>query len=145
MPNGPMIKITFIFISFITTFSTQAQQNVFTREDSLRGTINAERKWWDVTYYHLDITIHPENKSIEGKVQVTYKVIEPHQVLQIDLQPPLVIQSITQDNQNLTFHKDGRNAYIISLRKDQNSNATESIIIHYAGNPLIADNPPWEG
>ena len=145
MSNSPMIKITFLFISFISIFPIHAQQNVFTREDSLRGTINAERKWWDVTYYHLDITIHPENKSIEGKVQVTYKVIEPHQVLQIDLQPPLVIQSITQDNQNLTFHKDGRNAYIISLGKDQNSNATESIIIHYSGKPLIANNPPWEG
>ena len=38
----------------------------FTRQDTLRGSITPERAWWDLTYYHLDISVDPENKFIKG-------------------------------------------------------------------------------
>jgi aminopeptidase N len=139
------MKRLLFFVLLIWSLKLTGQNQFFTREDSLRGMINAERKWWDVVFYHLDIAVQPDNKSIEGTVKVTYQVLEPHQVLQIDLQPPLTIQNITQDEQSLTFRKDGRNAYIVDLRKEQQSKAVESIIIYYSGHPLIARNPPWEG
>lgn len=134
-----------LLIALASHVTVVAQKPVFTREDSLRGTINAERVWWNVRYYHLDVTVDPESKSIKGKVQITYEVETPNQLLQVDLQPPLVIQTITQDDQPLTFRKDGRNAYLITLTKEQQRGAIESITIHYSGNPLIAKNPPWEG
>ena len=39
----------------------------FTRQDTLRGSITPEREWWDLTYYHLDIKVDPDNKFISGK------------------------------------------------------------------------------
>ena len=39
-------------------------QKTFTRQDSLRGSITPEREWWDLTYYHLDVKVEPENKFI---------------------------------------------------------------------------------
>ena len=38
----------------------------FTRQDSLRGSITPQRAWWDLTYYHLDISVDPDNRFIKG-------------------------------------------------------------------------------
>ena len=85
-----------------------------TRQDTLRGSITKERSWWDLSYYHLDITIDPENKSIEGSNEIYYKVLSNYSVLQIDLQEPLFISKIIQNNQKLLFKRDG-NVYYICL------------------------------
>jgi aminopeptidase N len=135
----------FLFMFFVSAVSAQAQKTAFTREDTLRGTITAARGWWDVTYYDLDVTVSPETKSISGSILITYKVIAPHRVMQIDLQPPLVIEKVIQDDRVLIFHREGRNAYHIELVKEQKSNSRESVTIYYSGHPMVAKNPPWEG
>ena len=53
------------FLLFILSIPLTAQgifqeKNDFTRQDSLRGMITAERSWWDLNYYHLDIKVDPE-------------------------------------------------------------------------------------
>ncbi len=62
-------------------FRLQAQllqdKNNFTQQDTLRGSITPEREWWDLTYYHLDIEVKPEDKFISGKNTIQYKVLKP--------------------------------------------------------------------
>ena len=53
---------------------------VFTRQDTLRGSITPERAWWDLTYYHLDIEVDPENKLIKGSNTIQYKVLNTDDV-----------------------------------------------------------------
>ena len=58
-----------VFLILLLTISSKAQgiladKTNFNRQDSLRGSITKERIWWDLTYYHLDITIDPENLSL---------------------------------------------------------------------------------
>lgn len=142
------MKIASIFFSIILTYSAllvNAQELSFNREDTLRGSITAERIWWDLTYYHLALKINPEEKSISGHVTVYYKVLSAYQSLQLDLQSPLQIEKVTQDDDELTFIRDGKNAYMITLKKDQQIGHTESLIVQYAGKPIIAKNPPWQG
>ena len=103
------------------------------------------RSWWDVSYYHLNLNVDPEQKLLRGNVVVRYKVLTPDQTLQIDLQPPLVIDSVLQDGETLSFQRKGKNAYMISLTKSQSKNTFESIDVYYSGHPLIAKNPPWQG
>ena len=81
-----MKKILFIF--FLFSISTVFSQN-FTRQDTLRGSITPQRAWWDLTYYHLDISVNPENQSIEGSNTINYRVLHPNDEIQIDLQDPL--------------------------------------------------------
>ena len=69
-------------------------QTYFTQQDTLRGSITPERSWWDLGYYHLDIAVDPGMKTIEGKNTIRYKVLQEGQVMQIDLQAPLQIDSI---------------------------------------------------
>ncbi|RAV98732.1 M1 family metallopeptidase [Pseudochryseolinea flava] len=137
------MKHALLWVCILLNVNTFAQS--FTREDSLRGSITKERAWWDLKYYDLEVSVFPETQTIGGRVVVKYQVLQAHQVMQIDLQPPLSISKITQGDENLSFTKDGRNAYLIALKKRQQVNNIESLTIHYSGKPVVAKHPPWEG
>ncbi len=130
--------------SLLFAQKTKIPPRAFTHQDTLRGAITPERAWWDLTYYHLNIAAHPADSTLDGSNTVFYKVLKPHQTMQIDLQPPLDISRVTQDGQELKFRRDG-NAYFIALQKKQKVGKHESVQIFYAGKPKIAVNPPWEG
>jgi aminopeptidase N len=135
-----------LFILWCTlSLSAFAQQPVFTEDDSLRGSITPERVWWDLHHYQLNLSVDPATTSIAGNVVVAYTVVEPYQVLQIDLQPPLVVEKITQDGEPLDFTKRGNNAHMVTLKKEQQKGAAESVVVYYSGKPLVARNPPWQG
>ena len=68
----------------ITGQTVASKKSTFTRQDTLRGSITAEREWWALTYYNLDIEVKPEERFIGGKNTVMYRVLEPNQVMQID-------------------------------------------------------------
>lgn len=126
---------------FLLSYSVKAQ---FTRADSLRGSITPERSWWDLTYYHLDIEVDPEDKFISGSNTVQYEVLRPYQTLQIDLQPPMQITQVTQDGLPLEFVKDG-NAHFIKLTRPQTKGDVNEIVVSYEGHPRESPNPPWSG
>ncbi len=140
-----MKRIIYLTVVLLACLQLHGQDKGFTKEDTLRGSITPERSWWDLTYYHLDVSVKPEEKFISGHVAVHYKVVSPYQEMQIDLQPPLSIEKVTQDGENLSFTKKGANAYIITLKKVQKTGSKESVAIQYSGNPIVAKNPPWQG
>nr|WP_235843212.1 M1 family metallopeptidase [Maribacter hydrothermalis] len=125
---------------------SQLLQNkeVFTEQDSLRGTITKERIWWDLNYYHLNIDVNPDDKFISGSNTIRYKVLIPHQVLQVDLQAPLQIEKATQDGKNLEVVNNG-NAHFIQLQKKQEPGEFNEVVITYSGNPKEAVRAPWDG
>ena len=48
------------------------------RADTLRGSFTTRgRKWWEVTFYDLHVTIQPNDSSIAGYDGITYTVLEP--------------------------------------------------------------------
>ena len=136
-----MKKILFIF--FLFSISTIFSQN-FTRQDTLRGSITPQRAWWDLTYYHLDISVNPENQSIEGSNTINYRVLHPNDEIQIDLQDPLKINKVVQDGKELNFRSEGY-SHFIKLKKKQKSGQIKSIKVFYEGKPKVAVRPPWDG
>lgn len=128
----------------ITGFEDIYGQETFSHQDTLRGAITPERAWWDLTYYHLNVTVHIEDSSISGTNMVQYRVIEPAQTMQIDLQEPLDISKIEQEGRQLNFYRDG-NAFFVELKKDQALGDVNELKIWYSGKPVIAANPPWDG
>ncbi|MGY5354401.1 M1 family metallopeptidase [Wenyingzhuangia sp. IMCC45467] len=119
-------------------------KTTFTKQDSLRGSITPERIWWDVQNYTLDVRIFPKTKSIKGSNTITYKVLKKHQTLQIELQTPLLIDSVIQNHTKLKYKKNGF-SYFIKLTKQQKVNAYEKITIYYHGTPKEAVKAPWDG
>ncbi|WP_405378017.1 M1 family metallopeptidase [Nonlabens sp. Asnod3-A02] len=140
--------IVFLFILFSASSLSTAQllhdKDQFTRQDSLRGSITPERAWWDITYYNLDVTVLPEDKFIYGSNTITYKVLEPYQVMQIDLQEPMYITMVTQNGKELEVKHEG-NAHFITLQENQTTGSKNQIKIDFEGHPREARNAPWDG
>jgi aminopeptidase N len=116
----------------------------FTHDDTLRGTITSERIWWDWQYAELRVKVQPQDSMISGSTALTYRVLTPAQVMQIDLQKPMQINKILQDGQELKFRRDG-NAFFISLTKKQIKGKSETVTVYFSGKPKVAKRPPWDG
>jgi len=138
------MRILLTLIICIISLNSNAQQNNFTKQDTLRGSITPERIWWDLKYYHLDIQVFPETKSIKGKNTIEYTVLKPYQVLQIDLQSPLKITKVTQNNKELKVVSEV-NAHFIQLEEKQQVGDVNAIIVYYEGKPQEAKRAPWDG
>lgn len=119
-------------------------QQAFTHADTLRGSVTAERAWWNLQHYSLSVEVDPAQKWIEGSNTVSYKVLSPAQVMQIDLQAPMKITSVVQDGDTLPFYSNGP-AHFISLAKNQVNGAYNEITINYSGHPREAVRAPWDG
>ncbi len=117
---------------------------VFTHADTIRGSNTPERAWWDATFYDLHVKVNPADSSIAGYNAITYRVLKPAREMQIDLQMPLVIDSVVQDGTELSARRDG-NAFFIRLITPQLIGAKKQISVYYHGKPVVAVRPPWDG
>ncbi|MEL0186901.1 MAG: M1 family metallopeptidase [Flavobacteriaceae bacterium] len=142
-----MIKFCRYFFGFLliilTNLST-AQQYNYTKQDTLRGSITTERAWWDLVYYHLDISVKPDEKFIEGSNTITYNVLNSSDRLQVDLQSPLKITKVEQNGNLLDFESQG-NAHFIKLLDKQKKGTIQSVKVYYEGYPKEAVRAPWDG
>jgi len=141
-----LILIFFLKPDSSATLAQGLLQNktLFTKQDTLRGSITKERAWWDLNYYHLDIKVDPEKKYISGQNTIQYTVLKSHPVIQIDLQAPLIITKVTQDDVILPIESIG-SAHFISLEKTQKVGDVNYLKVYYEGHPQEAKNAPWDG
>ena len=143
-----MKKSTLVFLLLCLAAAVNAQP-IYTKADTLRGSLNDQRDWFDILKY--DITVQPfyEIKSIKGNVVWTAKVVKASKDIQIDLQVPLRIDSIiyTSPNQKtiaLNFTKVG-NITVAHLSEHPNLQTNFKLNIYYHGIPIEAIKPPWDG
>ncbi len=142
--------LNIVIIAFLISNTANAQEllgkkeDVFTRQDTLRGSITKERAWWDVKYYHLDIKVNPADSTISGSNTVRYKVLNSYNRMQIDLQEPLEITKVIQDDKEVKYQREG-NVFYIDLVAAQNVGEIKELTVFYGGKPKIAVRPPWDG
>lgn len=143
-------SFSIIFIAFFIFNNLNAQDllghkgEIFTRQDSLRGSITKERAWWDVKYYHLDVKVSPIDSTITGSNTIKYLVLKEYNIMQIDLQNPMEIYKVIQDSVALKYKREG-NAFFIELIAPQKIGSTKELTVFYGGKPKVAVNPPWDG
>jgi aminopeptidase N len=122
----------------------QTRKEVGEEQARLRGSITPERAWWDLLHYSLAVKVDIEERTIEGSNVVRFKVLEPAQRMQIDLQEPLAIQSVMQAGNKLEFERKG-SVYYIQFPQPLAAGSTEEIRLEYSGKPMESKNPPWSG
>jgi aminopeptidase N len=115
----------------------------FTHADTLRGSITEERAWWDVTYYNIHIRPDYEKKFISGTNEIKFKVIKKGKTMQIDLQEPLRIKTISWNNQSLQYTRSG-NVFFVTFPSLLEPGKEETINVSFDGSPQIAKHPPWD-
>lgn len=156
--------LCFALLNFTFVFS-----QTFTHADTLRGSNGPGRFWWNATKYDLHVDFNLAEKTIQGYNIISFqKLMEEHpNYFQIDLQEPLVMDSVfidygspmlQSDKINARIYKSTReklkferfgNAWFIYLegknkiKNDQNS--ITKLIVYYHGKPKIARNAPWDG
>ena len=162
-------------LSFVTNAQLGEKKYQFTKADTLRGSLNENRDWWNVLRYDVEVKPDYTSKEIQGKVVLKYKnLLDPKYLkdnfknwnlkMQIDLQSPLVIDSVVQRytiegiadgvqksnhfkkdvSEYLTFAQSG-NVCIVEMPKSARSMVSDSLTIYYHGKPREALRPPWDG
>jgi|TARA_R100001460_G_scaffold58313_1_gene98138 aminopeptidase N len=138
-----------LFVMFLTGDFIQAQLfgrlPEFNRQDTLRGTITAERAWWDVTYYHLDMKVNLDDSTFSGTNTILYKVDSlTTNLMQIDLQEPMQISEITQEGKALSFEREG-NVFFVETLQNQKIGEVYELKVQFFGKPKKAVRAPWDG
>lgn len=138
-----LLLLSFCCVQLFSQLTHQPRE--FTHADTLRGTITAERAWWNVTKYDLTCSFDFNKRSIAGSNIISYQVVSaPTPEMQIDLQVGLDIDSVLLEGKSLSFRRDG-NAYFVSVPQNQAMNSIKSISVFYHGIPRPAIRPPWDG
>src|SRR5690606_4098581 len=119
--------------------------NGFTRADTLRGKLTPLRTCYDVTFYHLDVAVDLEKKSIKGKNMIRFKVIQPFTRMQVDLYENMNIDKIEHRGKTLSFTREF-NAVFVDFPTPFHAAEQSEITIHYEGVPQVPDfNLPMHG
>jgi aminopeptidase N len=141
-------KFLWLILLLAFPFGGSAQQiqnkTVFTHADTLGGSDNAQRNWWNVLHYSITVNPDFESKSIQGKTTIQYAVVKPVTTMQIDLQEPLIVDSIFFHNKNWEFKREDNVVYLEKLPVAK-IGSHDSITIFYHGKPREAVRPPWDG
>ncbi len=116
----------------------------FSRADTLRGSDGPGRAWWDATFYDLHVTVQPADSSVSGWNAITYRVLAAGQEMQIDLQPPLVMDSVVLEGRALELRREA-NAVFAEVPEAQNVGDLHTVTAYYHGKPRAALRPPWDG
>lgn len=146
-----MNKTLFTLISFLCSISIFAQP-LINESDTLRGSLNENRDWFDIKRYVIDVTPNYEAKSIVGVVSWKAIAVKPSKQIQIDLQTPLEIDSIllwsnTKESSTpirLQFSRTN-NIALAQIVKQIPKGQAFGLTIFYHGVPKEAIRPPWDG
>jgi aminopeptidase N len=144
MRREVLLTLLAVAPGFISAQAAPVSPPVFTHADTLRGSNTPERAWWDAAFYDLHVKVNPADSSISGYNAITYRVAKKAREMQIDLQQPLVVDSIVQDGTELSSRRDG-NAFFVRVLAPQTIGAQKKISVYYHGKPVVAVRPPWDG
>ena len=115
------------------------------------------RAWWNVMHYDIHVEPDFETRSILGRTVITFQTTESGSTMQIDLQQPLVIDSMyLEQHMGTSTHQQGvkqpalhynRKEATVEVSFDQKLTHDQlyNLTIYYHGTPKEAKNPPWDG
>lgn len=136
------VALLFVFHNCFSQLTTPKYS--FTHRDSLQGGFSKERLCYDVQRYDLNITINPDQKSIVGFNDISFKIVENTNKIQIDLFENMKIDSIVFKAQKLKYKRD-EIAVFVQFENSLSKNDTGTLRFYYSGNPIVARNAPWDG
>ena len=140
------IITTIFLLFFISNFAQllDGSHNKFSRADTLRGSLRAERTCFDVNFYDLNIKLNTETKRIIGSNKMYFTAVHSFKTLQIDMFENMQIDSIKLDTHSLKYRREF-NAVFVDFPEMIFKENKEMIEIFYQGQPTIAKNAPWDG
>jgi aminopeptidase N len=118
----------------IPAWASQAPTQTPSRASVLRGEYGPYRANNDLLYYHLDIRIDPEKKTIGGKNTIRFRMLEDGNRIQLDLYDNLTIDKILLGATPLKYTRE-LNAVFVDFGETLRKGREYSIDFHYSGTP----------
>ncbi len=120
-----------------------------TRQDTLRGSIGKGRDWWDVKKYTVYVEPDYGTKTISGWSEIFFTVTKTvsNCSMQIDLQEPMMIDSVFWNGRKIKGIKRDGNAWFLDPGTgiQKASPMLLTLRVYYSGKPVEARRPPWDG
>src|SRR2546427_5277759 len=77
-----------------------------TRADILRGEYGRYRANNDLLFYHLDVRVDPEKKSLSGKNTIRFRMLKDDTRIQLDLHAALKVDKILLGGTELKYERE---------------------------------------
>jgi aminopeptidase N len=100
----------------------------------LRGAYGPYRENNDLVYYHLDVRVDPEKKTIAGKNTIRFKMLRDGTRIQIDLRDILRVERILLGTTELKYERKADSVFI-DFPQTLKSGETYAIEFYYSGSP----------
>jgi hypothetical protein len=131
---NPAVGVAAIPASKAMSGVQDPEPNERLRKQQLRGEYGRYRANNDLTYYHLDIRVSPETKTIRGKVTIGFRMLADDNRIQLDLNSDLSVDKIVLDSQELPFEREF-NAVFVDNPDGFKAGEKYSLDFHYSGAP----------
>lgn len=143
-----MKKLLVLIALFVLTSVTFAQREHGVRPTETGGPLKPEQAAFDVQSYDITITADPKTKSIKGTTVMTARIVNPTEVILLDLDTPYTVERVYGEGADrqmaMKYEREEGKIRIHFPTKKKKGDLFETII-SYSGTPRIAPNPPWIG
>ncbi|MFH1321119.1 MAG: M1 family metallopeptidase [Bacteroidota bacterium] len=132
------------YIPFTKYFLPSAKTHFprFSKWDEFKGSVNAYRSCYDITYYDWYVSVNPVEKSINAVMKLQFKVVERQDSIMLDLQRHLKINHI-KSSYPLKKWKRKKDVLFLIFNQDLKLNELIEVEISYQGKPvnLLKEGP----
>jgi aminopeptidase N len=132
--SWPGIIVALAILTGVSALYQPRVATAQTKANILRGEYGRYRANSDLLYYHLDVRVDPDKKTISGKVTIRFKMLKDDNRIQLDLQSPLVVDKILLGNTELKYERDS-GAVFVDFPETLKAGREVSIDFYYSGTP----------
>ena len=119
-------------------------KEIFSRGDTLRGTLTPLRTCYDINYYHLDVKVNPDERYISGSNLFQFTATEDFTKLQFDLFDNLRVDRVVYKGKELPFKREFH-AVFVEFPETIKKGSKDAFTVFYSGHPVQAKRAPWDG
>ena len=116
---------------------------IFSLDVESGGKLSTEQLAIDVKHYGINIRVDPYKKTIMGKVDIKFELLEKTNNIVFDLLDRYVVSGAAINGMPLSFRKRNNKIYVDNPGLEVFMDHT--LTIKYGGRPPEAINPPWDG
>ncbi|HEY5331101.1 MAG TPA: M1 family metallopeptidase [Acidobacteriaceae bacterium] len=106
-----------------------------TKDDLLRGAYGPFRANNDLLFYHLNIRVDPEAKTVVGTNTVRFRMLQDGKRIQLDLAPTWTIESIKLKGEALQYTREERAVWVDFPRTLRQGHVYQ-VVFAYSGKPV---------
>lgn len=106
-----------------------------TRAEILRGDYGRYRANNDLLFYHLDVRVDPDTKTISGRNTIRFRMLQDDTRIQLDLYANLRVDRILLGTTPLKFERE-INAVFVDFPEPLRAGRVYSIEFYYSGTPM---------